>query len=333
VPIADFGLPIADFRLRGMQFPRSGIQNPQSAIGNRQFLKRAMSGIRNSDWWLVTLAVSRDAEETASALFFELGSTGIVTIEETASAVTLGAYFDSGADTNRIKDGVEAGLTRAGCRNAIINLSITAVPEQDWMQKWKEGFEAVEIGERLIIAPSWKLPDEANGRVVIQIDPGMAFGTGTHETTRLCLEGIERCWRGGRLLDVGTGTGILAIAAAALVPGSRVVAIDIDPQAVEVARDNAAINGVSDSIEVFEGQPRELAGREFDVLVANLTAEVIMDLLGDLAACVVTQGLMILSGILGELAEDVERSLAASGLEVIERREAGEWSALVARRT
>jgi ribosomal protein L11 methyltransferase len=298
----------------------SGIHNPKSAI-------------RNSDWWLVTLAISRDAEEPASALLFELGSTGIVTIEETEDTVRLGAYFDSGADTNQIKQAVEAGLVRAGCRDAMISLSITPVPEQDWMQKWKEGFEAVEIGGRLIIAPSWKVPDEANGRVVIQIDPGMAFGTGTHETTRLCLEAIERCWLGGRLLDVGTGTGILAIAAAALVPGSRVVAIDIDPQAVEVARENAAINGVSDSIELFESQPRELAGREFDVVVANLTAEVIIDLLDDLAACIATEGLMILSGILGELAGDVERSLVASGLEVIERREAGEWSALVARRS
>ena len=308
---------------------KSAIRNTKmtSQIRNLQF------EIRNSCWWLVTLAVSRDAEETASALLFELGSTGIVTIEETEDAVKLGAYFDNGTDTNHIKHGVEAGLVRAGCRNAIISLSITAVPEQDWMQKWKEGFEAIEIGERLTIAPSWKVPGEANGRVVVQIDPGMAFGTGTHETTRLCLEAIERCWRGGKLLDVGTGTGILAIAAAALVPGSRVVAIDIDPQAVEVARENAAINGVSDSIELFEAQPRELAGREFDVSVANLTAEVIIDLLDDLAACVVTEGLMILSGILSELAGDVERSLVASGLEVIERREAGEWSALVARKT
>lgn len=296
----------------------SGIYNPKSEI-------------RNAGWWLVTLAVSHDAEETASALLFDLGSTGIVTIEETEDIVKLDAYFDSGANTHHIKLAVEAGLVRAGYRNAIINLSITAVPEQDWMQKWKEGFEAAEIGERLIIAPSWKRPDEANGRVVIQIDPGMAFGTGTHETTRLCLEAIERCWRGGKLLDVGTGTGILAIAAAALVPGSRVVAIDIDPQAVQVARENLAINGVSDSIELSEGQPRELAHREFDVVVANLTAEVILDLLDDLAACVATEGLMILSGILSELAGDVERSLVASGLEVIERREAGEWSVLVAR--
>ena len=200
------------------------------------------------------------------------------------------------------------------------------------MQKWKEGFEAVEIGDRLVVAPSWKLPAKGERRVVIQIDPGMAFGTGTHETTRLCLEAIEREWHGGSLLDVGTGTGILAIAAALLAPGSRVVAIDVDPQAIGVARENIAINGVSASVELLEGQPLNQAGQSFDVVVANLTAEVIVALMDDLASCLAPERLLILSGILNELAEDVERSLIASGLTVTERREAGEWCALLARR-
>jgi len=156
----------------------------------------------------------------------------------------------------------------------------------------------------------------------------MAFGTGTHETTRLCLEEIERHWRGGSLLDVGTGTGILAIAAALLAPGSRVVAIDVDPQAVEVARENLAINGVANSVELSEGQPRKFAGQQFDLVVANLTAEVIVEMIDDLDRCLAAEGLMILSGILGVFAQDVERALAASRLKVTERREAGEWVAL-----
>jgi ribosomal protein L11 methyltransferase len=158
----------------------------------------------------------------------------------------------------------------------------------------------------------------------------MAFGTGTHETTRLCLQGIERYWHGGSLLDVGTGTGILAIAAALLAPNSRVVAIDVDPQAVEVALENIAINSVSSSIELLEAQPRNLAGQQFNIVVANLTAEVIVDLLPDLTGCLETEGFMILSGILSELASQVERTLAAFGLRVTERRDAGEWCMLVA---
>lgn len=291
------------------------------------------SAIGNSHWWLVTFGVSRDVEETASALLFDLGSTGIVTLEETADSVKLGAYFHEPTNADDIKQAVEAEFARAGRLDALSCVSISAVPEQDWMQKWKEGFEAVEIGGGLVVAPSWKLPSKSDGRVVIQIDPGMAFGTGTHATTRLCLEAIERYWHGGSLLDVGTGTGILAIAAALLAPGSRVVAIDVDPQAVEVARENLAINRVSSSIELREGQPRNLAGQQFSVIVANLTAEVIVDLLADLGRCLAPEGWMILSGILSELAEDVERALGVCGFKVTERREAGEWCALVAMRT
>ena len=288
------------------------------------------SPIGNSHWWLVTLCVSRDAEETASALLFELGSTGIVTLDETAESVKLGAYFDEETNARDIKQAVEAEFARAGRLDALTSYSISPVPEQDWMQKWKEGFEAVEIGNRLVVAPSWKLPTKRDGRLLIQIDPGMAFGTGTHETTRLCLQAIERYWHGGSLLDVGTGTGILAIAAALLAPGSHVVAIDVDPQALEVARENVAINSVSSSIELLEGQPRNLAGQQFNIVAANLTAEVIVDLVPDLTSCLATEGLMILSGILSELAEQVERTLGDFGLRVTERRDAGEWCILVA---
>jgi ribosomal protein L11 methyltransferase len=266
-------------------------------------------------------------------LLFALGSTGIVTLEESAHAVTLEAYFESKTDAGEIRQALEADFQRTGRRDALTGFSTSPVPEQDWMQKWKEGFEAVQIGERLMVAPSWRLPEKKEGRVVIQIDPGMAFGTGTHETTRLCLEAIERHWRGRSLLDVGTGTGILAIAAALLEPGSRVVAIEIDPQAVEVARENLAINGVLDSVELLEGQPGLLAAEEFDVVVANLTAEVIIDLVEDLERRIATGGYLILSGILGELAQDVEKALAGSGLKTTELLEAGEWCALVALRT
>jgi ribosomal protein L11 methyltransferase len=295
------------------------IDNPQSAI-------------RNSGWWLLTLTVTRDAEEFASTVLFESGSTGIVTLREAKDRLTLGAYFESRIDPGDVKQALEAEFARHGRQPSLTEVSVANVPDQDWMQKWKEGFEAVNVGQRFIVSPSWKLPGDSQGRIIIQIDPGMAFGTGTHETTRLCLEAIERYWKGGSLLDVGTGTGILAIAAAKLEPHSRVFAIDVDPQAVEVARENVAINAVSDSIESSEAQPRDLAGHSFDVVVANLTAEVIVDLTRDLANCLTGNGLLILSGILTEFEGDVERALAAGAFSVIDRREAGEWCALVARR-
>ena len=283
-------------------------------------------------WHVVALDVAREAEETTRAALFELGTTGILTLEESAARVKLGAYFDQSADTEMITRAVEAELQRAGFHGALFAASVSAIPEQDWMQKWKEGFEPVEIGSRLVIAPSWKLPLEPQGRAVIQIDPGQAFGTGTHETTRMCLELIEKRWRGGSLLDVGTGTGILAIAAARLAPGSIVTAIDIDPQAVTVARENIEINHATGSIEILEGQPGDYVGRAFDIVVANLTAEVIISLASDLVGCLALSGAMILSGILTTLREDVEQALASHGIVIIERREAGEWIALVAER-
>jgi ribosomal protein L11 methyltransferase len=296
-------------------------------------IRNSESAIRNSRWWLLTLTVTRDAEEPAGAALFDLGSTGLVTLDESEDTVTVGAYFDQSVDPDHLKRALGASFGAPALRDAITKVSIELVPDQDWMQKWKEGFEPFAIGERLLVAPSWKLPRDSGGRVVIQIDPGMAFGTGTHETTRLCLEAIERYWRGGSLLDVGTGTGILAIAAAKLEPGSQVVAIDVDPQAVQVARENASINSVSESIEFKEARPGDLAGRRFDLVVANLTAEVIIETATGLAGCLSAPGVMILSGILTQFEGDVGRALSASGLSVSQRREAGEWCALIARRT
>ena len=282
-------------------------------------------------WQLISLAVAREAEEMASALLFDAGTTGIITLEESDHAVKLGAYFDAAAHPEEIARDIEAGFARAGIRASLMSMAITAVADQDWMQKWKEGFAPIAIGERLVIAPSWELPD-ASERIVIQINPGMAFGTGTHETTRMCLELLEAHWRGGRMIDVGTGTGILAIAASKLAPHSEIIAIDIDPLAVKVARENIDINHANSTIDIREGQPAEYAGGAFDVVVANLTAEVIIALRSDLVGCMATSGTLILSGILTTLAADVERALKEASVSIIERRAAGEWTALVAAR-
>jgi ribosomal protein L11 methyltransferase len=283
-------------------------------------------------WRLVVLSVARDAEEFARVLLFELGTIGLETLEERDDILKLGAYFDDQTDAEHIAIEVQSEFSRAGRKSELHGTSVSAIPDQDWMQKWKEGFEAIEIGSRLIVAPSWKLPGDSSGRVVVQIDPGMAFGTGTHETTRMCLEAIQAHWRGGRLLDVGTGTGILAIAAALLAPGSRITAIDVDPQAVDAARKNAEINGVARSIEIVEGHAREFTDNKFDMVVANLTAEVIIGLMDDLAECLTASGLLMLSGILTTFESDVANSASAAGLVVIERHQLGEWSALVTRR-
>jgi ribosomal protein L11 methyltransferase len=287
-------------------------------------------------WLLVVIRVDRDAEELISSQLFELGTRGIITLSETEATVELGAYFEAGRPIDDIVNSLQA---LPGVSATPPEISVREVEDQDWLQKWKEGFEPTEVGRSFLVAPSWKIgPAGSPGRHLIQIDPGMAFGTGTHETTRLCLEAIEQYWKGGKLLDIGTGTGILAIAAALMVPDSEITGIDVDPQAVEVARENVSINAASRGmrrpiapIEIIEGQPGRFSGQTFDLVVANLTAEVIADLLPGLKGLLAAKGRLVLSGILVELADGLEAMLIATGLRVLERRHSGEWAALVAR--
>jgi ribosomal protein L11 methyltransferase len=289
-------------------------------------------GSTSKVWHLISISVAPAAEEITGAIVFDLGATGTVTLKEEETSLTLGAYFDEKSAPEELARQIEAGFAQFGISDCLYGLAFAEIADQDWMQKWKEGFEPIAIGERLLIAPSWKLPEVAEGRKIIQIDPGMAFGTGTHETTRLCLQAIEKYWRGGTMLDVGTGTGILAIAAALLVEQSHITAIDVDPLAVAIAEENTTINQVEKIVKVKTAQASEYAGRQFNLLVANLTAEVIIALILDLVACLDHSGVMILSGILTILREDVERALRQAGLNIIERDAAGEWSMLVAQR-
>lgn len=292
---------------------------------------RRMPSKKETVWHRVTLTLHPCAAELANSLLFSLGTTGTRTIEESEEVLRLEAYFPGSTSPGELIESLEAGLRREG-QPVLTDVSVSTIPDQDWLQEWKQGYEPVWIGRRIVVAPSWKLPSDIEGRVVVQIDPGMAFGTGTHETTRLCLEAIERYWDGGTLLDVGTGTGVLAITAALLRPNARVTAIDIDPLAVKIARENIAINRVSDRVTAVEGLPRQFAGREFDLVVANLTAEVIVDSMTDLDACLRCSGSLILSGILTELRPSVERSVREIGLTIVEGHDAGEWSAVVARK-
>jgi ribosomal protein L11 methyltransferase len=293
-------------------------------------------------WRLVTVTVDREAQELLGSLLFDLGATGLITLHETSGTVTLGAYYGQHADPERIIQTIKTDFDKTRNANVLHGFNSSTVPDEDWMQKWKEGFEPTEIGRRLLISPSWKLPpypdrdgssqpDDGtrSGRIVIQIDPGMAFGTGTHETTGMCLEALERHWHGGRLLDVGTGTGILGIAAAKLAADSQITMIDIDAEAIQIATENAAINAVSGSVKISEGEARDQPRGAFDVVVANLTAEVITDLMADLAGCLKPAGRLILSGILNDLAGEVELALARSRLEIMEKTIAGEWAAII----
>jgi len=200
------------------------------------------------------------------------------------------------------------------------------VPERDWLAEWKQSWQPVDVG-KFVITPPWIEIPETAGRIVITIEPGMAFGTGTHETTRLCLRAIEEHFTGKSFLDVGTGTGILAIAAAKLNPEAGIQACDTDAEALSVAIENARINNVATRITFIVGSVHEKTASA-DLVCANLTADVIIDLSPQLLQ--LTCGRLILSGILKEQVAAVSGRLLECGVSTeVEKLYDGEWAALI----
>jgi ribosomal protein L11 methyltransferase len=284
-------------------------------------------------WHAIELEIARVAETPAASQLWAAGTTGIEFSEDSAEHLTLRAYFDVAPDVEKLHTQIARALRLCDLpEEALRGLKSLTVEDQDWLAEWKKGYEPSAIGQRLLITPSWKRDEvEASDRLMIQIDPGMAFGTGTHETTRGCLELLEKYWQGGALLDVGTGTGILAMAASKLMPGSRVVGIDIDPEAIAVAEENAEINGLSLHLELEVNKLASFHGQEFDVVVANLTADLLVPLAADFSQVVKPSGRLIVSGILREQAAEVRAALDEQGFEVIETKPDHEWITLALR--
>jgi ribosomal protein L11 methyltransferase len=218
----------------------------------------------------------------------------------------------------------------------ISEMQTRIVNEEDWANAWKDYFHVTHIGRRLVIRPSWREYTPAADEVVITLDPGMAFGTGLHPTTRMCLEQVERRVRPGmRVLDVGTGSGILALAAARL-GAAHVYAIDNSSVAVESATENAAMNGLADRITVMEGtldeaQAERMAG-QYDLVLANIIAHIIGALAPQLARTLAPDGVLVVSGIIEERRADAEGPLLEAGLELVEQTMIDDWLALVLRR-
>ena len=287
-------------------------------------------------WHAVEVEIARVGETAATTQLWAMNTTGLEVSEDASDFVTLRAYFDAAPDVDKLRQNILNNLRLIDLPDfALRRVEASTIADQDWLSEWKKGWEPLLIGQRLVIAPSWKLDQVTKtDRVIIQIDPGMAFGTGTHETTRGCLELLEHYWplesESASLLDVGTGTGILAIAAFKLLsdaakPNARITAFDIDPEAIEVARENAEINGVADDIEIEVNKLSSYAGQEFDVVLANLTADVIIPLAADFPAAMKPQGVLIVSGILREQGDDVIAALTAQQFELIESKPDGEW--------
>jgi len=205
------------------------------------------------------------------------------------------------------------------------------VDDNDWKDKWKEYFKPARITDRITIKPSWEEYQGEKHELIIEIDPGMAFGTGTHPTTSLCVKLLEKYIEKDKdtVLDVGCGSGILSIASA-LLGAKEVKAVEIDPIAVEVGRENVALNNLSDKIDVFEGDLTKGLDYKADIVVANLMADLVMLLSEDVAKHLKGKGIYISSGILIEKQEMVAEAIRNSGFEIVEILEEDEWCAITA---
>lgn len=258
--------------------------------------------------------------------------------------LTVKSYFKAGPDLERNVAEVAAYLSSlcAGMTDySQVSPVVSIVKQEDWATSWKQYFHVSTIGRRLVLKPSWEAFLPGNDQVVIEIDPGMAFGTGTHPTTRLCLEALEgivdmvppfsdiRLPESFQVMDVGTGSGVLAIAARKLGSG-RIVALDIDQQAVEVASQNLANNGITENIDTSTTPLAEITDK-FSLVFANILAEDLIRMSRLLSPRVLPGGVLILSGILTEKEAGVMDAYDASGLSLVETTHLEEWSCLVYR--
>lgn len=209
-----------------------------------------------------------------------------------------------------------------------LELEMKDVDEEDWSNAWKKYYHPVQVGEHLVVCPSWEAYDRQPDDVVLTLNPGMAFGTGTHDTTRLCMELLEKyITPQDTVLDVGCGSGILAITAA-LLGTNKIIGCDIDEVAVKVAGENAALNGVQDRIAFHQGDLTSQVEGSFQIICANIVADVIIRLSKDAGRYLAKDGIFITSGIIDTREQDVLNALEQNGFQVIERRTSGGWVAL-----
>ncbi|TMD67199.1 MAG: 50S ribosomal protein L11 methyltransferase [Chloroflexi bacterium] len=299
-------------------------------------------------WLELTVRAHPEAVESVSELMSRY-TPGGVAIEEpfelidegqeyrvlTGEPVQVHAYLPLDGKEEEARQRVAEGLWHLASlgEHFVGDLQTRIVNEEDWANAWKDYFHVTHIGQRLVIRPSWRTYVPKDDEVVLELDPGMAFGTGLHPTTRMCLEQVERRTRAGmRVLDLGTGSGILALAAAKLGAAS-VYCIDNSSVAVESAAANAAVNNLSDKITVVQGvlgdaEAARMAG-QYDMVLVNIIAHVISGMAAQLAQVLAPGGWLIASGIIEARRADVQPALLRAGLELVEQAMIDDWIALI----
>ena len=301
-----------------------------------------------TQWIEVSLRADGESAEALAELLGRYGHQGVSleqdgippdTWDESdippAECLILRAYFPADDHLEEKKRQLESALGHMRLMYPMPRPTYRQLQAEDWAEAWKAHYQPLRIGQRLLIRPLWIALAPAEREIEIALDPGMAFGTGTHPTTQLCLEALEALLQPGQdVLDLGSGSGILSIAAAKL-GARRVLALDIDPIAAQATRQNAEANGVADRVIAQEGSLETVlpSARRFDLVIVNILARVILQLaergLGQLPR---PGGRALFSGIIDTQADEVEAALRRAGLETEARRQRGDWILLETRR-
>jgi ribosomal protein L11 methyltransferase len=317
------------------------------------------------NWLEVSLTVDGELAEAVADVLARFAPNGVV-VESTAvrfvgdedegtatGPMNVRAYLPVDETLEDTRQRLEQSLYFLGMIQPLPSPVYTEIADQNWMEAWKQYYKPIPIGRRLMILPAW-LDSPDPGRIPIKIEPGMAFGTGTHPTTQLCLELVESCFDGGRLtkdnpqssftvhgpssvIDVGCGSGILSIAALKLGAASA-LAVDIDAEAIRNSRQNADMNGIGPALILGKGSVGEILAGHFPLksaplVLANILAPVILRLFdGRLTELVDLGGALILSGILADQAQAVKQAAQARGLTFTEQKQSGDWVALALKR-
>lgn len=307
-------------------------------------------------WTEIVIKTTEEASDAISEMLNTIGAGGVVIedpneirrqiespnsldyadqefMDSLGTEVTVKAYFSEEKKAEElaalikeklkfISQFLDVGKGYAGC---------SSVDDEDWSTAWKKYYKPFNISNSVVIKPSWEEYNKKDGEIVIEMDPGMAFGTGTHETTRLCSQLLEEYVRpGDTVIDVGCGTGILSIIAVKL-GAKNAIAVDIDEVAARVCKENCKINGVLDSISVSKGVLTDIKPQKVDIVVANIIADVIIGISGQVPEYLKKGGVLLTSGIIRERKDDVVKTYTDLGFELVKVLEMGEWVAIVFR--
>lgn len=305
-------------------------------------------------WTQVKIKTTEEACDAVSEMLTSIGAGGVVIedpdeirrqlesldspdyadwriLEQLDGDVTVKAYFNQEHDPDelaaKIRENLEAISQHLDVGKGYAGYE--TVDDEDWSVAWKKYYKPFHISKSVVIRPSWEEYSAKSEEIVIELDPGMAFGTGTHETTRLCAQLLESyVKKGDHVLDVGCGTGILSIIASKL-GAAHVDAVDIDEVAVRVSQENCAINGVEQNVSVYKGVLSDLPQVKADIVVANIIADVIIGISGNVGGCLKNGGVLIASGIIRDRRQEVIDAYKDKGFELVSADEMGEWVAIV----